>query len=408
MTPIPFADPIRKPEPVPEADARTPEDRPDPDAGPEAFLVAMGLVPGPAAPDAAGRDAGLGASPGGAEAADPPPAPSSAAQPAGTARGAGVGSAAAEAERPAPATTASPQEIAFLAAHPAADRATDPAADPATGPGSGGPGDGSAPAADPPSAEGDPGPGVDGQPRDEAEQATPLQRPARGRGIGPEASSTSAAPTGDDPVAPTPKDAPAGAPEAAAPTAGPAAKPGGRTGANTVGPDTAAIVDPLSLVPDPFADAAGGPDQTAARGADRPHPAPNLAQLPAGFGHRLAEAVAHFPDRAVELTLSPEELGRVRMTLSTQDGVLTLSIQADRPETIDLMRRHIDQLAQDFRDLGYTELSFSFGSGGTGSGDTAGGRRGAADAAPPVTDTIRGHPAPADRSGGDGGLDLRL
>lgn len=406
MTPIPLADPIRMPEPVPEADARTPEDRPDPDAGPEAFLVAMGLVPGPAAPDAAGRDAGLGASPGGAEAADPPPAPSSAAQPAGTARGAGVGSAAAEAEGPgpAPATTASPQEIAFLAAHPAANRVTGPA----TGPGSGGPGDGSAPAADPASAEGDPGPGADGQPRDEAEQATPLQRPARGRGIGPEASSTSAAPTGDDPVAPTLKDAPAGAPEAAAPTAGPAAKPGGRTGANTVGPDTAAIVDPLSLVPDPFADAAGGPDQTAARGADRPHPAPNLAQLPAGFGHRLAEAVAHFPDRAVELTLSPEELGRVRMTLSTQDGVLTLSIQADRPETIDLMRRHIDQLAQDFRDLGYTELSFSFGSGGTGSGDTAGGRRGAADAAPPVTDTIRGHPAPADRSGGDGGLDLRL
>ncbi len=80
-----------------------------------------------------------------------------------------------------------------------------------------------------------------------------------------------------------------------------------------------------------------------------------------GLGHRLAEAVSQFPDRPVEITLSPEELGRVRLTLTTHDGALTMMIQADRPETLDLMRRNIDSLAQDFRDLGYQELSFSFG-----------------------------------------------
>ena len=43
------------------------------------------------------------------------------------------------------------------------------------------------------------------------------------------------------------------------------------------------------------------------------------------------------------------------MTLATHDGTLTLAIHTDRPETIDLMRRHIDQLAQDFRDLGFSD-----------------------------------------------------
>ncbi|RXL51583.1 flagellar hook-length control protein FliK, partial [Citrobacter sp. AAK_AS5] len=74
---------------------------------------------------------------------------------------------------------------------------------------------------------------------------------------------------------------------------------------------------------------------------DRPQQVPQSA-LPPGFGPRLAEALAPVADRPVELTLSPEELGRVRMTLTTQDGTLTLAIQAARPETIDLMRRHID------------------------------------------------------------------
>ena len=100
----------------------------------------------------------------------------------------------------------------------------------------------------------------------------------------------------------------------------------------------------------------------AARGADRAAAGhPLTGALPAGLGHRLAEAVSQFPDRPVEITLSPEELGRVRLTLTTHDGALTMMIQADRPETLDLLRRNIDSLAQDFRDLGYQDLTFSFG-----------------------------------------------
>lgn len=61
-----------------------------------------------------------------------------------------------------------------------------------------------------------------------------------------------------------------------------------------------------------------------------------------------------------EISLQPEELGRVRMTLSVQDGALTLIILADRPETSDLMRRNIDHLAQVYRQMGFESLSFSF------------------------------------------------
>ncbi len=88
--------------------------------------------------------------------------------------------------------------------------------------------------------------------------------------------------------------------------------------------------------------------------------------LPPGLGQRLAETAAQFPDRPVEVTLSPEELGRVRMSLSTQDGTLAMVVQADRPETLELLRRNIDSLAQDFRDLGFGQLTFTFAGGGQG------------------------------------------
>lgn len=85
--------------------------------------------------------------------------------------------------------------------------------------------------------------------------------------------------------------------------------------------------------------------------------------LPHGLGLQLAGTIARFPEKPVEVTLSPEELGRVRMTLVTTDGALTLSLVADRPETLDLMRRNIDQLAQDFRDMGFHDLTFNFSQG---------------------------------------------
>lgn len=86
-----------------------------------------------------------------------------------------------------------------------------------------------------------------------------------------------------------------------------------------------------------------------------------IARSPHGIGMQLADKMPATAGQPVEITLAPEELGKVRMTIWATDGGLTLQLVADRPETLDLMRRHIDQLAQDFRDMGFERLSFSFG-----------------------------------------------
>lgn len=75
---------------------------------------------------------------------------------------------------------------------------------------------------------------------------------------------------------------------------------------------------------------------------------------------QLLEMAPKQPGHVSELALNPEELGRVRMALSTSDNGLTLVISAERPETMDLIRRNIDDLAAEFRGLGFESLDFSF------------------------------------------------
>lgn len=89
--------------------------------------------------------------------------------------------------------------------------------------------------------------------------------------------------------------------------------------------------------------------------------ATRTGELGAAVIRQIADSVTRGGERAVELTLSPEELGRVRLTLTTTDQGVTVSVQTERPETLDLIRRNIDHLARDFRDLGYSSIGFSFG-----------------------------------------------
>ncbi|MBM2353202.1 flagellar hook-length control protein FliK [Sulfitobacter pseudonitzschiae] len=79
---------------------------------------------------------------------------------------------------------------------------------------------------------------------------------------------------------------------------------------------------------------------------------------------QIAEAaVQTSADRQIELTLNPAELGRVRMSLSTSDAGASVTIHADRPETLDLMRRNIGELESEFADMGYGDVDFAFSSG---------------------------------------------
>lgn len=66
-----------------------------------------------------------------------------------------------------------------------------------------------------------------------------------------------------------------------------------------------------------------------------------------------------------QINLSPDELGHVHMRLVHGDAASTLYVHADRPETMDLMRRHIGQLEQDLRALGHPQLTLRFSGGGS-------------------------------------------
>lgn len=91
------------------------------------------------------------------------------------------------------------------------------------------------------------------------------------------------------------------------------------------------------------------------------------AGIPQHIPRQLAEIIHTGGGKSVDVALSPEELGRVRLSISQAEGGLVVSVQAERPETLDMLRRNIDQLDQELRLLGYTDPGFSFSHEG---GDT--------------------------------------
>jgi flagellar hook-length control protein FliK len=88
-------------------------------------------------------------------------------------------------------------------------------------------------------------------------------------------------------------------------------------------------------------------------------------ETPVMIARQMAEALQKASDRTVEIALSPKELGRVRMSISAAEVGITVNVVAERPETLDLMRRHIEQLAHEFAELGYTNMEFAFAQGET-------------------------------------------
>lgn len=126
-------------------------------------------------------------------------------------------------------------------------------------------------------------------------------------------------------------------------------------------------------------------------------------ETPRMVAAQLAEAFAAKGEQKVEVSLNPQELGHVRMRVVAGDTGITMIIQTERPETGDLMRRHIHELAEEFRRMGYEDISFEFSGGQTdgqsandadgGAGPSAGGAgprsTDAADSAEAVTQNLR-------------------
>jgi len=66
---------------------------------------------------------------------------------------------------------------------------------------------------------------------------------------------------------------------------------------------------------------------------------------------------------SVELVLSPQELGSVRMVFSNTEAGLFVQIAAERPETNDLLRRNADLFLRDLRDAGHEAVTLDFSTG---------------------------------------------
>ena len=93
-------------------------------------------------------------------------------------------------------------------------------------------------------------------------------------------------------------------------------------------------------------------------------PPPRTPDLARSVQAQLVDVARTTPNGTVEVKLAPEELGRVHMTVSQSEADVTITVVVERPETLDLMRRHADMLSTELRQAGFERLSFSFGQGG--------------------------------------------
>jgi flagellar hook-length control protein FliK len=125
---------------------------------------------------------------------------------------------------------------------------------------------------------------------------------------------------------------------------------------------------------------------------------------------QIADIIRAGSDDALEVSLRPAELGRLTLGFSPDAGGLTVTLAAERPETLDLIRRNIGLLETDLRNLGYSHLNFSFGGGSSG-GTRQGGGGSPDPRAGARADTV-GSPGPLalppQQTLGSGALDLRL
>ena len=87
------------------------------------------------------------------------------------------------------------------------------------------------------------------------------------------------------------------------------------------------------------------------------------------FAAQISDAAKQLPDGPIEISLSPEELGKVKLTFQVSEaGAMNVVVAAERPETLELLRRNADTLLQDFQDLGYSQSSFEFQQDGQSAG----------------------------------------
>lgn len=143
-------------------------------------------------------------------------------------------------------------------------------------------------------------------------------------------------------------------------------------------------------------------------------PAGHRPEMPRMIAAQIAEAFAAKGEQKVEVSLNPQELGQVKMRVVTSETGITMIIQTERPETGDLMRRHINELAEEFRRMGYENISFEFSGGQTGGGQSGENEQGSSAQADGMSETqtsggnTAATPATQNLRLGSAGVDMRV
>ncbi|WP_408592872.1 flagellar hook-length control protein FliK [Paracoccus marcusii] len=120
---------------------------------------------------------------------------------------------------------------------------------------------------------------------------------------------------------------------------------------------------------------------------------------------QVTDALVSTRGDRTEIALSPEELGRIRLVMSGPDrGQIT--IWAERPETLDLVRRNADLLTQQLADAGVSAGSLDFRRDDRGDSQPAQGRASDDDDIPLSAAPLRVRMSPTALS--DRRLDIRL
>ena len=95
---------------------------------------------------------------------------------------------------------------------------------------------------------------------------------------------------------------------------------------------------------------------------------PARPDLPAHVPVQISQAIGNATGPVTEITLAPEELGNLRIEVSTEGDRVSLTLLAERPDTLDLLRRHADRLIAEFRAAGFSEMNLGFGNLGSREG----------------------------------------
>lgn len=84
---------------------------------------------------------------------------------------------------------------------------------------------------------------------------------------------------------------------------------------------------------------------------------------PQEIARQIADKLMAADQNRIEITLTPEELGKIRLVITPGDTP-TVSVYSDNRDTLDLLRRNSDLLQKELRDTGFGGASLSFGEEG--------------------------------------------